>query len=97
VRFASAHKLVTYLLVLAALAAVASTRALAPASALAFLGACALSFSVEGSRVAQALDRAAVVVRAIAIALFASISCWRCSGTSCSSGAPTATTCTSRR
>jgi transglutaminase-like putative cysteine protease len=76
VRFASAHKLVTYLLVLAALAAVASTRALAPASALAFLGACALSFSVEGSRVAQALDRAAVVVRAIAIALFAAIA-WR--------------------
>ena len=35
-RFAAAHKLVTYLLVLAALAAVASTHALAPTSALVF-------------------------------------------------------------
>jgi hypothetical protein len=47
-RFASAHKLVTYLLVLSALAAVASTRVVAPASALLFLAACALSFMVEG-------------------------------------------------
>ena len=47
-RFAAAHKLVTYLLVLAALAAVASTRVVAPASALLFLAACALSFLVEG-------------------------------------------------
>src|SRR5262244_3370839 len=64
-RFASAHKLVTYLLVLAALA---------PVSALAFLAACALSFAVEaGGRVARALDRAALGVRAIAIAIFAVI------------------------
>src|SRR6185369_5318235 len=76
-RFASAHKLVTYLLVLAAVAAVASTRALAPVSALAFLTAAALSFTVEGgSRVALTLDRAAVAVRAAAIAIFAAIA-WR--------------------
>ncbi len=76
-RFAAAHKLVTYLLVLAALAAVASTRALAPASALLFLAACGLSFYVEsGNRAALLLDRAAVVVRAAAIVLFAVIG-WR--------------------
>jgi hypothetical protein len=76
-RFASAHKLVTYLLVLTALTAVASTRALAPVSAAAFLVACALSFRIEsGSRIAQALDRAAMVVRVAAIALFAAIA-WR--------------------
>jgi hypothetical protein len=76
-RFASAHKLVTYLLVLAALAAVASTRALAPASALAFLIACALSFFVEGgNRAALAVDRAAVAVRVAALVLFAALG-WR--------------------
>jgi hypothetical protein len=54
-RFASAHKLVTYLLVLAALAAVASTRALSPVTALVFAAAAALSFGVEGgSRIALA-------------------------------------------
>jgi len=74
-RFASAHKLVTYLLVLAALAAVACTRALSPMSALAFLAACALSFTVEaGGRVARALDRAAAAVRAVAIAIFGHLS-----------------------
>jgi transglutaminase-like putative cysteine protease len=76
-RFASAHKLVTYLLVLAALMAVASTRALAPTSAIAFILACALSFPVEsGSRVARALDRGASAVRIAAIALFGAIA-WR--------------------
>jgi len=76
-RFAAAHKLVTYLLVLAALAAVASTRALAPASALLFLAACALSYYVEGgTRLALALDRAAVTVRAAALVVFAAIG-WR--------------------
>ena len=76
-RFAAAHKLVTYLLVLSALAAAASTRAIAPASGLLFLAACMLSFSVEGGgRVALALDRAAMVVRALAIAVFAGIA-WR--------------------
>ena len=43
-RFAAAHKLVTYLLVLSALAAAASTRAIAPASGLLFLAVCMLSF-----------------------------------------------------
>jgi len=77
VRFAAAHKLVTYLLVLSALAAAASTRAIAPASGLLFLAVCMLSFSVEGGgRVALALDRAAMVVRALAIAVFAGIA-WR--------------------
>jgi len=76
-RFASAHKLVTYLLVLAALAAVASTSAIAPASALAFLIACALSFFVEGgNRAALAVDRAAVPVRVAALVLFAAVG-WR--------------------
>ena len=76
-RFASAHKMVTYLLVLASLAAVASTGALAPISALAFAIAAALSFHVEGgSRSALALDRAAAVVRIAALALFAAIA-WR--------------------
>jgi hypothetical protein len=76
-RFAAAHKLVTYLLVLSALAAVASTRAISPVSALLFIGACFLSFYVEGgSRVALALDRAAVAVRVVAVALFAAIG-WR--------------------
>jgi protein-glutamine gamma-glutamyltransferase len=76
-RFAAAHKLVTYLLVLSALAAVATTRAIAPASALLFLAACALSFSVEGgTRVAVALDRGALIARGIALALFGIIG-WR--------------------
>ena len=76
-RFAAAHKMVTYLLVLAALAAVASTGGLAPMSALVFAIAAALSFHVEsGSRVALALDRAVAVVRVAALALFAAIA-WR--------------------
>ena len=76
-RFAAAHKLVTYLLVLSALAAVASTRVLAPASALLFLAACALSFPVEeGNRIAAALDRASLLARVAAVALFAAIG-WR--------------------
>ena len=45
VRFQVAHKLVTYLLVLAALAALASTRRCPPISAALFLVACALSFA----------------------------------------------------
>ena len=116
-RFAAAHKLVTYLLVLAALAAVASTRVVAPASALLFLAACALSFCVEGgNRVAAgagsrcaagARGRRRAVRRHRAGASGAgfpiptsrprSIWCWPCSPTSCSSGAPIATTSTSRR
>ena len=76
-RFAAAHKLVTYLLVLSALAAVASTRVVAPASALLFLAACALSFMVEGgNRIAAALDRASLLARVAAVAVFAAIG-WR--------------------
>jgi transglutaminase-like putative cysteine protease len=76
-RFASAHKMVTYLLVLASLAAVASTGALAATSALAFAIAAALSFPVEaGGRIALALDRASAVLRVAALALFAAIA-WR--------------------
>jgi len=76
-RFAAAHKLVTYLLVLSALAAVAATGALSPVSALVFVAACALSFFVEGgSRAALVLDRASVAVRVAAVALLAAIG-WR--------------------
>ncbi len=49
-RFQAAHKLVTYLLVLSALAALATTRALGPVSAVAFLTVCALSFGVDAGR-----------------------------------------------
>jgi hypothetical protein len=77
VKFSFAHKLATYLLVMTALAAVASTRALAPLSAAVFVVACALSFWVEGgTRAALAIDRAAMAVRAVAIAIFAVIA-WR--------------------
>ena len=60
-RFAAAHKLVTYLLVLAALAARREhARARAVERARCSSSPCALSFRVEGgSRVALALDRAA--------------------------------------
>ncbi len=70
-RFQAAHKLVTYLLVLSALAALGTTRAVCPVSALVFLVVCALSFGVDaGTRAAAALDRAAGPVRA------ATVSCW---------------------
>jgi transglutaminase-like putative cysteine protease len=74
VRFQVAHKLVTYLLVLAALAAVATTRALPATSAALFLAACLLSFRIDpGNRAALALDRAAKPLRAAAGLLFAFI------------------------
>ena len=65
-RFQAAHKLVTYLLVLSALAALATTRVLAPTSALAFLIVCACSFGVDAGapRLTAALDRAVGGVRA---------------------------------
>ncbi len=76
-RFQVAHKLVTYLLMLAALAVVATTRALPATSAAVFLAACALSFRIDpGSRAALALDRAAKPLRVAAGALFAVI-LWR--------------------
>jgi protein-glutamine gamma-glutamyltransferase len=59
VRFQAAHKLVTYLLVLSSIAALATTRALGTPSAVAFLAVCALSYLVDpGGRAAAAVDRA---------------------------------------
>ena len=77
-RFQAAHKLVTYLLVLSALAALATTRVLAPASALAFLLVCACSFAVDAGspRLTAALDRAAGGVRAATGLLLVAI-VWR--------------------
>ena len=76
-RFQVAHRLVTYLLTLAALAVVATTRALPASSAALFLAACLLSFRIDpGSRVAAALDRAAKPLRVGAGLLFAVI-LWR--------------------
>ncbi len=65
-RFQAAHKLVTYLLVLSALAALGTTRVLGPGSAIAFLIVCACSFGVDAGspRLTAALDRAAGGVRA---------------------------------
>jgi protein-glutamine gamma-glutamyltransferase len=77
VRFQAAHKLVTYLLVLAALATLATTRSLAPGSAMIFLLVCALSFGADtGSRSADWLDRRSGAVRAAMGALLAVI-VWR--------------------
>jgi len=77
-RFQVAHKLVTYLLVLSALAALATTRVLAPGSALAFLLICACSFGVDAgsNRLTAALDRAAGGVRAATGLLLVAI-VWR--------------------
>jgi protein-glutamine gamma-glutamyltransferase len=77
-RFQAAHKLVTYLLVLSALAALGTTRGLAPGSALAFLIVCACSFGVDAGspRLAAALDRAAGGVRAATGLLLVAI-VWR--------------------
>ena len=77
-RFQAAHKLVTYLLVLSALAALGTTRVLAPASALAFLIVCACSFGVDAGapRLTAALDRAAGGVRAATGLLLVAI-VWR--------------------
>jgi hypothetical protein len=77
-RFQAAHKLVTYLLVLSALAALGTTRVLAPASAIAFLIVCACSFGVDAGspRLAAALDRATGGVRAATGLLLVAI-VWR--------------------
>ncbi|HEY5091174.1 MAG TPA: DUF3488 and transglutaminase-like domain-containing protein, partial [Polyangia bacterium] len=64
-RFQAAHKLVTYLLVLTALAALGTTRAVAPGSALVFLVVAVGSFGIDaGNRRAAWLDRHAGPVRA---------------------------------
>ena len=77
-RFQAAHKLVTYLLVLSALAALGTTRVLAPGSALAFLIVCACSFAVDAGspRLTAALDRAAGGVR-VATGLLLVVIVWR--------------------
>ena len=87
-RFQAAHKLVTYLLVLSALAALATTHGIAPVSALAFLLVCAVSFAVDSgargagaaagapNRWATALDRSGAVVRGVAGVLLVAI-VWR--------------------
>jgi transglutaminase-like putative cysteine protease len=77
VRFQAAHKLVTYLLVLSALAALATTRALSPLSAAAFLLVAAASFFVDaGGRRAPVVDRGAGGVR-IATGLLLAVIVWR--------------------
>ena len=76
-RFQAAHKLVTYLLVLSALAALATTHALSAISAAIFLAVAALSFVVDaGGKAAAAVDRGARFVRGATGALLAAI-VWR--------------------
>jgi transglutaminase-like putative cysteine protease len=76
-RFQAAHKLITYLLVLSALGALATTRALSPLSALLFLAvAAASSFVDAGSKAAAAIDRGGRIVRGATGALLAVI-VWR--------------------
>ena len=76
-RFQAAHKLVTYLLVLSALAALATTRALSPVSAIAFLIVTGASFFVDaGGQRAPMLDRGAGSVRA-ATGLVLAVIVWR--------------------
>ncbi|HEY4396013.1 MAG TPA: DUF3488 and transglutaminase-like domain-containing protein [Polyangia bacterium] len=77
-RFQAAHKLVTYLLVLSALAGLGTTHALAPASAIAFLAVTGLSFWADGPRWTAALDRAAGAARVATGALLVAI-VWRIS------------------
>ena len=77
VRFQVAHKLVTYLLVLAALAVAGERRRAAAASArCSWPRACCLFRSTAASRAALALDRAATPLRVAAGVLFA-FSLWR--------------------
>lgn len=76
-RFQAAHKLVTYLLVLSALGALATTRALSPLSALLFLVVTALSSFVDaGGKAAAAIDRGGRIVRGATGVLLAVI-VWR--------------------
>src|SRR5450432_2187303 len=76
-RFQAAHKLVTYLLVLTALAALGTTRAVAPGSALIFsVVAVSSKGNDAGNRRAAWLDRAAGPVRA-ATGLLLVVIVWR--------------------
>jgi hypothetical protein len=77
VRFQAAHKLVTYLLVLSSIAALATTGALGTPSALVFLAICALSSFVDpGGPAAAAVDRAGRALRVVTGALLVVI-VWR--------------------
>lgn len=79
-RFQATHKLITYLVVLAAFAALASSDVLPAATGLAFLGAWALSWAVDpGTRVAAMLDRAAIPLRLGVFAVFGvcALEVWR--------------------
>jgi transglutaminase-like putative cysteine protease len=76
VRFQATHKLVTYLLVLAAFATLASTGVLATPTAAGFLALWAASWTAEaGGRVAALLDRLATVARVVVGLLFA-VTAW---------------------
>lgn len=74
-RFSTAHKLVSYLMVLAALAALASTRALDGAAGMAFLIAATVSLAADpGSRLAALLERRKTMFRiSFAVVLTASV------------------------
>jgi hypothetical protein len=66
VRFQATHKLVTYLLVLAAFATLASTGAVSTKMALIFLGLCAVSWWIEAGGARAALfDRRIMVTRVL--------------------------------
>jgi transglutaminase-like putative cysteine protease len=72
VRFQATHKLITYLLVLAAFGTLASTGVLPASTALAFLGLLVVSWGAEaGGRLASLLDRLATPLRVVIVALFA--------------------------
>jgi transglutaminase-like putative cysteine protease len=79
-RFQATHKLTTYLVVLAAFAALACSDALPATSGIVFLVAWALSWGVDpGGRVAALLDRASIPLRAGLVAVFAvaGLEVWR--------------------
>ena len=76
-RFQATHKLMSYLLVLSALATLASSDALSALPALAFLAVGALSwFSDAGSATARVVDRLALPLRAAVLGIFL-LSAWQ--------------------
>jgi hypothetical protein len=76
-RFQATHKLMSYLLVLSALATLASSEALSALPALAFLTIAGLSwFSDAGSVAARVVDRLALPLRAAVVAVFL-LSAWQ--------------------
>jgi len=76
-RFQATHKLMSYLLVLSALATLASSDALSALPAAAFLAVAALSwFSDAGSAPARIVDRVALPLRGAVVAVFL-LSAWQ--------------------